>query len=237
MGEDRFYKPLCEWLEREKDYYCGGGMEYASTGKERWYINTGSQKQKVDIAGIKNVGTRHFDQIDTVAVEVRDVQRITMRDLQDAHGYSNMVHHCYLATTAEPTKEDGDAARRMGVGLIHILRKDKYREIVEAQFNEPNPADLTEFLRNLWVIQCTLCRCYAFSWENIESLEGKSYFRLKRARQFDYAIYGSKNSAFEALENKELESEHEITRYICRSCVEDLTKNLPRWSKTLQEKE
>ena len=198
------------------------------SGKPRWYINTGRQKQLVDVAGVKNTGTRHFDQIETVAVEVREIDRITMRDLQDARGYSNMAHRCYLAATTTPTESDIKDAGQAGIGLIEIINKDKFKERLQAQYHEPDPGHLTEFLHCLWIVRCTLCQCYVFNFDEIGNLEGKSVAELVRARQFDFELDGK--TAFEELEYGEVPSSMSVRRYLCRSCVRDLTIRLPKWS-------
>lgn len=98
MGEEKYYLVVREWLEKE-GYYCGGFIE--DKGKPIYFENKGTQRLRIDVAGIRNVGTPLLDEIEVVAVEVRDLAAVQYRDLQDAYAYSQYAHKCYLATTGE----------------------------------------------------------------------------------------------------------------------------------------
>lgn len=230
VGEKQYYQPLCEWLQKEKEYYCGGTVTNTSTKETRWYANTGTRRQIADVIGIRNVGTELVDDIEILVAEVRDKDRITLRDLQDARGYSRIAHRCYLASTAEPTKENQRHAERLGVGLIQISGVHRFSEILPSQRFEPSKEALLELLDNLWVAKCTICQCYVLKLVEMDQAKGWSYAEMKRARQFDYELLGKGITAFDAMESGDFPKGLAITRYICRSCVRDLTERLPKWA-------
>jgi hypothetical protein len=63
--------------------------------KPFWYSDLGT-KVRGDVAGVKNVGNKYFDDIEIAVVEVKD-KPISLRHIQQAHGYSLFAHKCYLA--------------------------------------------------------------------------------------------------------------------------------------------
>ena len=104
MVEERYYPIVRNWLEKE-GCYCGGVIQ-DSKGKPFYFQNKGTKRLRIDVAGIKNHGTRSLDEIEVVAVEVRDVASVQYRDIQDAYAYSQYAHKCYLATTGSIKGED-----------------------------------------------------------------------------------------------------------------------------------
>lgn len=229
MPESDYYEPLADWLEK-KGFYTGGKISY-SGGELRRYTNTGTRKLRVDVAGIRNAGNEYLDQIETIAIEVRDTPKTMLRDIQDAWGYSSAVNLCYLATTAPVKDEMMNYARSLGVGIIEIQGPNEFVETLQAQHKEPDPIIKTEFLHSLWIVQCTICKCFVFKFTTIGGLEGKSYLELTRARQFDYDLYRRTNwnPAFTHLEQGNLPEEFKMTRFVCRQCAMDLTTTIPDW--------
>ena len=59
-----------------------------------------------------------LDEIEVVAVEVRDIGSVQYRDIQDAYAYSQYAHKCYLATTGTIHKRDKEDAHSLEVGLL-----------------------------------------------------------------------------------------------------------------------
>ena len=218
-GEAKYYDLVREWLEK-RGYYCGGGMYYGGTEKERWYIRTGIKKLRADIIGLKNVGNEFIDELEILAVEVKEKDKISFRDIQQAYGYSAFAHKVYLATIAKPTEEDKSTATRMGIGLIHIAGK-KIEEILSSALMQPNEAEMLKLLNSLWVVKCTICNCYVFKWDTIEDLEGKSYIMFKRARQLDHIKDLARGSPFGDLNKNQLNEKYVIRRYICRTCADE----------------
>lgn len=221
-GEERYYDIVRSWLEDKKGCYCGGGMHYAGTEKERWYVRTGIKKLRADVIGLKNVGNEFLDSLEIVVVEVKDKDRIAFRDIQQAYGYSTFAHRVYLATTALPNEEDKASAVRMGIGLLHITMED-VEEILSAGTMRPDEAEMLSLLNSLWVVKCTICGCYVFKWDTIGDLEGRSYEVIRRARQFDHmkSFGPTKKSPFGDLNKKALKEKYLIRRFVCRTCVDE----------------
>ena len=220
-GEERYYDLVRTWIE-ERGCYCGGGMYYKGTEKQRWYVRTGIKKLRADVIGLKNVGNEFIDRLEIVAVEVKDKDRIAFRDIQQAYGYSTFAHKVYLATTAEPTEEDKATVIRMGIGLIHIVGRE-LEEILSPALMHPDEAEMLRLLNSLWIVRCTICDCYVFKWDTLGDLEGKSYNALKRARQIDHMRHFAerRNSPFGDLSKKQLSEKYVIRRYVCRTCVDE----------------
>ena len=223
-GEERYYEAVRKWLEA-RGYYCGGGMYFSGTSKERLYVKAGIAKLKADVIGIRNVGNEFVDNIEILTVEVKDKPRIAFRDIEQAYGYSTFSHKVYLATTAEPSEDDKATASRMGVGLIKI-GETNLREILSASLKQPDEATMLRLLNSLWIVRCTICGCYVFKWDTIGDLDGKSYLVCKRARQLDhmrdFGALAKQPSPFGDLQRKELKASYAIKRFICRTCSEEL---------------
>jgi len=218
-GEERYYVSVRKWLET-KGYYCGGGMVYQATGRERWYVKTGIQNLRADVIGVRNVGNRFIDRIEIHAVEVKDEKRVTFRDLQQTYGYSTFAHRVSLATTAELAEEDKATASRMGIGLVRLIGR-RAREVLSPGIMRPNEAEMLKLLNRLWIIRCSICNCFVFKWEFMDDLKGKSYHMFKRARQVDHMRDSTRKATpFAELDRNELETRYVIERYICRTCAD-----------------
>jgi len=174
-GEEEYCDLVGKWLE-ERAYFCGGGMFYMGTERRRWYVRTGIKKLRADVIGVKNVGNEFVDNLEILAVEVKDKDHIAFKDLQQAYGYSTFAHRVYLATTASPTEEDKATALRMGIGLIHIDGRD-LKEVLSPTFKQPDEAEMLKLLNSLWIVKCSMCNCYVFkcTHASFDSLEGHSH--------------------------------------------------------------
>jgi len=217
MGEAKYYPVVRAWLERE-GYYCGGFIENPK-GKPIYYQNKGTKRLRIDVAGIRNVGTSLMDEIEVAAVEVRDVDSIQFRDIQDASAYSQYAHKCYLATTGIIDKQDKEEANFLGVGLLKI-QSQKIKEVVSPRLNIPNHARMLHFLNVLDVSQCPLCGCF-FETYRVGSRDYRSFYAIRRTKYFNAAHDYPKLDVFEKGERKELPGNYKIRRYLCRSCMEE----------------
>lgn len=217
MGEEKYYPIVRGWLEKE-GYYCGGLIE-DSRGKPIYFENKGTKRLRIDVAGIRNVGTPLLDEIEVVAVEVRDIGSVRYRDIQDAYAYSHYAHKCYLATTGTIHKRDKEDAHSLGVGLLKIKRKI-VKEILSPRLNTPSQSRMLHFLNVLEVSQCPLCGSF-FETYVIKSDKYKSYYRMMRSRYFDVAHDHPKTNVFVPNELRKLPSDYKTRRFICRSCLEE----------------
>jgi len=183
MIEEDYYPIVRKWLEKE-GYYCGGFIE-DSKGKPIYFQNKGTKRLKIDVAGVKNHGTKALDEIEVVAVEVKDVASIQYRDIQDAYAYSQYAHKCYLATTGSIDEEDKHEAHCLGVGLLRI-NGNKVKEILSPKLNTPIQARMLQFLNVLEVCQCPICQTF-FETYQYKSEKYKSFYSVTRPRYFDIA--------------------------------------------------
>jgi len=216
VGEKKYYSLIRDWLVK-KGYYCGGFI--FAKGKPYYFQDKGTKRLRVDVAGIKNIGSNVEDEIEVVAVEVRDVPKIQLRDIQDAHGYAQYAHKCYLATTGKIGDQDIEDARKLGVGLLQI-RGRKVKEVLSPQINTPGYAQMMSFLNVLEVARCPICGCFFETYVVTES-NYKSFYRIVRPRYFKAAKDHPKVNLFESKELKKLGSAYKIHRFICRHCLEE----------------
>lgn len=216
MGEKRYYPIVREWLEKQ-GYFCGGGMYDSSSGEPYMYQDRGSKRMRVDVAGVRNIGSKYADSIEVTCVEVKDSASVKFSDVTQAFGYSAIAHRVYLAHTA-PLDENWERfLRRLGLGFLEIegMRKGVIERVPSNHFN-PNEANLLEFLRSLWIFKCSICGVYTFRWDTISNIEGSSYYSVKRRAQIDLH-----RLEVTAPYEKEVPRTYEIKRYICRSCLDD----------------
>jgi hypothetical protein len=69
VNESNYYRNIAVWLEK-KGYYVGR-CEPKKYRKNELFIRKGMKKAQVDVAGIRNVGKSHFDDIEIAVVEVK----------------------------------------------------------------------------------------------------------------------------------------------------------------------
>jgi len=86
----------------EKRYYA---IVITVRDKPNYYQDIGPRNRRADVAGVKNVGSKYEDQIEIVAVEVRDRPTVSDQDFRDTDNYHQYAHKCYLATTALITQK------------------------------------------------------------------------------------------------------------------------------------
>lgn len=226
--EKRFYPIVRKWLEK-KGYYCGGFIE-DSEGKPIYFQDKGTARLRIDVAGIKNIGSSVQDEIEVVAVEVKDADNVQLRDIQDAHVYSQYAHKCYLATTGITDEQDKEDARKLGVGLLEIRNKN-VKEILSAQIKMPDYAKMMQFLNVLEVAKCPICGCFYETYV-IKKERYKSFHRLIRPRYFKAAHDHPRIDVLEVKELRKLGEEYKTYRFICRLCMEGyFPKKLTRGSK------
>lgn len=220
MGEKRYYSIVREWLE-DQGYYCGGNI---TVGKRpNYYQDVGPKNRRADVAGIKNVGSKYEDQIEIVAVEVRDRPTISDQDFRDTDNYHQYAHKCYLATTAKITQKHKQIAERRNIGLLQLDKGNK-RPRSEHAPNPENPRDHAEmmnFLNSFEIVKCAICGCY-FERFVQKKEHYHSYLELKRARYFEVMSETDK----EPLEKKDVDSlpaEYKMYIYICEPCIRDMS--------------
>jgi hypothetical protein len=117
------------------------------------------RKAQADVVGVKDSGHRYSNEIEVVAVEVKDREKVRDRYITQALGYSRYAHKCYLAMPATYDEEVIADAKERGVGLLEI-RGNKVREVLPADFKHPKESELIWFLRkSLGLVRCAICGC------------------------------------------------------------------------------
>lgn len=233
MGEERYYGIVREWLERQ-GYYCGGNIRVGK--KLNYYQNIGPKNRRADVAGIKNVGSQYEDEIEIVAVEVRERPNISDQDFRDTDNYHQYAHKCYLATTATITEKHKQIAERRNIGLLQ-LQKGKKKPKMKHGPNPEKPRDCGEmmkFLNSFQIVKCAICGCYFERFIRREE-DYRSFLELTRAKYFKVM----KDTDREPLEKKDIENldaDHGMRIYVCQPCVQDLFLK-PRKIKRMQTKE
>jgi len=221
LGEKKYYPIVRKWLE-SKGYYCGGYIE-DSKGNPIFYQDKGTKRLRVDVAGVKNVGSRVTCEIEVVAVEVRDTNNVSIRDIQDAHAYAQYAHKCYLVTTASISNQDKKDAQRLGVGLLRIKNRH-VTEVLSPHRKMPEYSMMMKFLNVLEIAKCPICGSF-FETYVIKDKNYKSFHRLVRPKYFNAAHdYPEVNVlADEGL--KMLKTGYRTYIYICRTCMEEFFPN------------
>jgi len=219
LGEKRYYSIVREWLEGQ-GYYCGGNITVGR--KPNYYQDIGPRNRRADVAGIKNVGSKYQDEIEIVAVEVRDKPRISDQDFRDTENYHQYAHKCYLAATATITEKHKQIAERRNIGLLQ-LKKGKKKPKLRHSPNPESPRDhdeMMKFLNSFQIVKCAICGCYFERF--IKPKENyRSFLQLIRAKYFRVM----KETNKEPLEKKDignLETDHKMYIYVCQPCVQDL---------------
>lgn len=214
MGEERYYPIVRKWLEK-KGYYCGGSIE-DSKGNPIYFQNKGTARLRVDVAGIKNTGNIVVDEIEVVAVEVRDVSNVSYGDIKDADKYARFAHKCYLATTGIIDSQDKEDAQKLGVGLLQI-GDDRIKEVLSPKREPPEYANMIRFLHGLEVTRCPICGCFYETY--VVNKEYKSFCELIRPRYFKVAHDSPQTDSFDQDDLKKLGKSYQTYRYICTPCM------------------
>jgi len=221
LSEKEYYPIVRKWLE-SKGYYCGGYIE-DSEGNPIYYQDKGTKRLRVDVAGVKNAGSRVSCEIEVVAVEVRDKNNVSIRDIQDAHAYAQYAHKCYLATTASIDDQDKEAAQRLGVGLLHIKNR-RVTEVLSPQRKMPDHSMMMKFLKVLEIAKCPICGSF-FETYVIKAKNYKSYYRLVRPKYFNAARDYPEIDVLAPEGLKELKTSYQTRIFICRTCMEEFFPN------------
>jgi len=216
MGEKRYYSLVRKWLENQ-GYYCGGFIY--EKGKPYYFQNKGTARLRIDVAGIKNVGSSVEDEIEVVAIEVRDVDKVQLRDIQDANAYSQYAHKCYLATTGLIDEQDKEDARKLGIGLLEIKDK-KVKEVLSPQSKQPEYAQMMRLLNVLEVARCPICGCF-FETYIVKENKDRSFYKLIRPKYFKVAHDHPRVDALDSRELQKLPPEYKIFRFICKACMKE----------------
>lgn len=220
VGEEQYYEVVRKWLERQ-GYYCGGSI--AVRGKPNFYQNIGTKHRRADVAGVKNVGNRYEDDIEVVAIEVRDRALVSERDINDTDRYRYCAHKCYLATTASITEQYRLIAERRNIGLLQLEKgKQEPRLLHEPTPRKPEDyAEMMAFLDSFEIVKCSICGCFFERFHRTEE-SYYSYFEMTRPAYFKVSKETQKLDPLDLKEVEKLSSEYKINRYICYPCLEEL---------------
>ena len=214
MSEKKLYKPVREWLEK-KGYYCGGDMWLRKDKTERFYENIGDRKMRVDVAGVRNIGSLYADDLEVVC---KNEEKVTFIQVAQAYGYTLVANRVYLASTAVLDREWDHFFRRSGLGFLHIAgTTSKITEIVPSSSFSPNQANYVRFLRAMWIVQCSICGVYNFRWDAIDELSGHGYHKLIRGEQIERHAEPNDHPF-----RRKVPNDVQVKRYICRYCLEEL---------------
>lgn len=155
LSEKEYYETVRKWLEGQ-GYHCGGNITVR--GKDNYYQNIGTGQRRIDVAGVKNVGNRFEDDIEIVAIEVRDRPIVSDADISDTAKYHNCAHKCYLASTAAMTEKIKKHAERANVGLLHLDGSKTPDVILDLPPREPGDySEMVRFLESFQIVKCSLC--------------------------------------------------------------------------------
>ena len=230
MGEKQYYDTVRKWLE-DQGYYCGGNITVK--GKENYYQDIGTKQRRIDVAGVKNAGNKFEDDLEIVAIEVRDKPTVSDPDISDTAKYHNCVHKCYLAFTGQLSSEAKQNAERENIGLIQ-LSKTTAPEVL----HHPSPKDPTSypemirFLERLQIVKCSICGCFFERFQMSE--EGfHSFFEMRRAVYFK-TMKETEKDPLDLKTIRDLPSELKILKYICYPCREEFYIN-PRKISSIQK--
>jgi len=201
--------------------------KYRNQWETKFYQNIGPRYRRADVAGVRNADNPFEDQIEIVALEVRDRTRISDQDIRDTVNYRRYAHKCYLATTAPITDKYRRIAEQTNIGLLQ-LEKGKNEPIVLHSPTPKDPENYTEmmaFLNSFQIIKCSICGCFFERFVRPDEAY-YSYLDMTRAKYFRVMKENKeKNEEKDPLCLKEvgkLPSEYKITRYICYPCLEEL---------------
>ena len=179
MNEARFYPIVLKYL-KSKGYMTEG---LQPDGKDTFDFTRLGRRAQADVIGIKDIGTKYSNEIEIVAVEVKDRKSAKVRHMTQALGYSIFAHRCYLAMPAKFTEEDKSYARKIGVGLLRIVRS-QVEEVLPAELKIPNETMMMWFLRRSpWIVRCMLCGCWKHLHEtNLHRHTVKNAFGNEKTR-------------------------------------------------------
>lgn len=188
-AEKHLYKHIRGWLGR-----------HGYVVDEEWE-NTGPGKLRVDVIGVRNSGTQFCDDIEIVAVEAK--MWGGYQALGQAENYRDFAHKVYFATASKEKAESlTEGCIDKNLGLLYLNSSGGVTESLSAPVIKPkSDAKMIEFLANLYIGRCSICRCYFDIWEEWDDAKF-----LTRTTQF------KKNGS-------------RVHVYICKACKEMLDKD------------
>jgi hypothetical protein len=100
---------------------------------------------------------------EVIAVEVKDSKRNFREGLGQVLSYTDFADKCYLALKSKSkiSKNDSEVrfAKKMGIGLIHIKSKRKFKLLLESKNHYSNPNYIETFLVDLTPHRAICKRC------------------------------------------------------------------------------
>jgi hypothetical protein len=141
----------------------------------RCVTNKGLRYSRIDVLGIRDVGTDFSGDVETIAVEVKRGSTPFTNAAGQTVGYRVYANRVYLADRRdEPFNQDELLiATNLGIGLIQI-KGNKCREILSSPIHRPLPQLQVRLFEKLQLGTCTLCGSLfelgdpdASSWHNV----------------------------------------------------------------------
>src|SRR5579859_4377020 len=166
--ESDLYPLILAWLDR-RGYYCGGDqwIRHGRRRRERPYVNLGLANTRLDVLGVRSIGSDFHDEIEIAAVEVKKSSDLSVQHLNQAAGYARYVERCYFAKPGSYSDEQIQEALRLRLGLLSLdpKGKPKVRVVIDVGVSTPHTNLKNELLHKLWLHQCTLCRVFFFAYD------------------------------------------------------------------------
>ncbi|MFA4855331.1 MAG: hypothetical protein WC634_01930 [archaeon] len=172
-AKEKHYYPIVQKYLEKRGYTC------QSRGKKKKFplIDVGGiERIRIDVAGVKTSKQHHDYDVEIVAVEVKPYQvaSVSRNWLLQAQKNSLIANKCYFAMPKSFEENAVRMAADFGIGLLEI-RKKKVRMISESRTFCPNKTAQRTFLYKQGIIQCNICGCYFFKWDENGKREGGSY--------------------------------------------------------------
>lgn len=136
-------------------------------GSTRKFVGRGLGGLIVDVFGVRGAKETGSRALEGIAVEVkRSSRRTSLRNLVQAHQYSQLAHRCYLAQPRKFDQKTKVEASRLGIGLLQISRNGRgVKTVSESRRFAPDLEKFELFLhRSLRIVRCALCSCYLFRY-------------------------------------------------------------------------
>jgi hypothetical protein len=217
LGEKQYYDTVRKWLENQ-GYYSGGTIMIK--GKENYYQDIGTKQRRIDVAGVKNAGNKFEDDLEIVAIEVRDKPSVSDSDISDTSKYHNCAHKCYLAFTGQISSGIRQSAERENIGLLQLHNKTTPEVLHHPSPKEPTSyTEMIRFLESLQIVKCSICGCFFERFQRTE--EGfHSSFEIVRASYFK-TMKETEEDPLDLKAIKGLPNDFKILKYICYPCREE----------------
>jgi hypothetical protein len=165
LPEKSYYEPVRQFLSRRM----GCVVEsFNRDGTARKFVGRGLGGLIVDVFGVRGAKETGSRALEGIAVEVkRSSSRTSLRNLVQAHQYSQLAHRCYLAQPRKFDQKTKVEASRLGVGLLQIGRNGRaVKAVSESRRFAPDAEKFELFLhKSLRIVRCALCSCYLFRYK------------------------------------------------------------------------